>query len=74
MQNTNLFEFIGIESDPVHQRLAQLQVGDSFVVDGICVSLHKFYEVESDMEHVPFRDMFDCYRYLSDVLVKQVQT
>ena len=72
MQNTNLFEFIGIELDPVHQKLAQLQTGDSFVIDGIHVSLNKYYEIESDVEHIPFLDMSDCYRYLSDVLVKQV--
>lgn len=73
MQNTNLFEFIGVEADPVHQKLAQLQAGESFVIDGISVSLNKFYEIESDVEHVPFKSMFDCYRYLSDVIVKQVQ-
>ncbi|MER2126320.1 hypothetical protein [Solibacillus sp.] len=68
MQNTNLFEFIGVEADPVYKQLEQLQKGESFMIDGICVSLEKFYEIESDVEHVPFKTLNRCYQYLNNTL------
>ena len=70
MQYMNLFELIGVESDPVYQKLAQLQTGESFTIDGICVSYNKFYEIESDIEHVPFRTINRCYQYLNNALIK----
>ena len=74
MQNINLFEVIGVESDPVYKKVASLQVGDVIEIDGIQVRLSKFYEVESEIEHLPFPNMMSCYRHLSDILVKQVIT
>ena len=71
--NMNLFEFVGMESDPVYQAVATLQVGETVSIESIQISRFKFYEIESTIEHVPFSDMLSCYRYLSDRLVRGYQ-
>ena len=72
MQNINLFEELGIESDPIYQKIANLQTGDVIEIDGIQIRRNKFYEIENDYEHTPFNSLISCYRHVSDVIVKQV--
>lgn len=74
MQNMNLFEVLGVEADPVYQKIANLQLGDAIEIDGIQVRLHKFYEIENDYEHTPFKTLISCYRHVSDIIVKQVNS
>lgn len=74
MQNMNLFEVLGVEADPVYQKIANLQSGDAIEIDGIQVRLHKFYEIENDYEHTPFKTLISCYRHVSDIIVKQVNS
>lgn len=72
MQNINLFEELGVESDPIYQKIASLQTGDAIEIDGIQVRRHKFYEIENDFEHTPFKTLLSCYRHVTDIIVKQV--
>lgn len=72
MLNMNLFEELGIESDPVYQKIANLQTGDVIEIDGIQIRRHKFYEIENEYEHTPFKTLISCYRHVSDLIVKQV--
>lgn len=71
--NMNLFEFVGVESDPVYQAVSTLQAGEALEIDSIKITRSKFYELESAMEHVPFPDMLSCYHYLSDRIVRGYQ-
>ena len=71
--NMNLFEFVGVDSDPVYQAVSNLQTGEVFEIDNIKITRSKFYELESAIEHVPFSDMLSCYHYLSDRLVRGYQ-
>lgn len=72
MLNINLFEELGIESDPIYQKIANLQTGDAIEIDGIQIRRNKFYEIENDYEHTPFKSLISCYRHVSDIIVKQV--
>ena len=72
MLNMNLFEELGVESDPVYQKIANLQNGDVIEIDGIQIRRNKFYEIENDYEHTPFKTLISCYRHVSDIIVKQV--
>lgn len=74
MQNINLFEELGVESDPVYQSIANLQTGDAIKIDGIHIRRYKFYEIENDFEHTPFKSLISCYRHVSDIIVKQVSS
>lgn len=74
MQNINLFEELGVESDPVYQSIANLQTGDAIEIDGIHIRRLKFYEIENDYEHTPFKSLISCYRHVSDIIVKQVSS
>lgn len=73
MQNMSIFEFADIELDPVYVKVAALQNGEEVVIDGYQIRAgEKFYEIESEQEHLPFRDLMSCYRHLTHVLVVQV--
>ena len=72
MLNMNLFEELGVEADPVYQKIANLQTGDFIEIDGIQIRRHKFYEIENEYEHTPFQTLISCYRHVSDLIVKQV--
>ena len=72
MLNINLFEELGIELDPIYQKIATLQTGDTIEIDGIQIRRDKFYEIENDYEHTPFKTLISCYRHVSDIIVKQV--
>lgn len=72
MQNINLFEELGVESDPIYQKIANLQTGEAIEIDGIQIRRDKFYEIENDYEHTPFKSLISCYRHVSDIIVKQV--
>ena len=72
MLNINLFEELGIELDPIYQKIANLQTGDAIEIDGIQIRRNKFYEIENDYEHTPFKTLISCYRHVSDIIVKQV--
>ncbi|WP_342471613.1 hypothetical protein MHH70_12410 [Metasolibacillus sp. FSL H7-0170] len=71
MQNTNIFDFLGVETDLIYQKIAALKTGDVFQADNIIVRLEKYYEIESDYEHELFYNAMSCYQYLSDLLVKR---
>lgn len=72
MLNINLFEELGVESDPIYQKMANLQIGEAIEIDGIQISRNKFYEIENDYEHTPFKTLISCYRHVSEIIVKQV--
>ena len=71
MQNTNIFEFIGVETDLIYQKIAALKAGEAFSADNIIVRLDKYYEIESDFEHELFHNAMCCYQYLNDLLVNR---
>lgn len=73
MQNMSIFEFVGLETDPVYQQMSTLQQGEEIIIEGLYVRVgERFYEVESEQEHLPFNDLFSCYQYVNHVLVAQV--
>jgi len=70
MDNINIYEIIGLQDDPVYQKLEQLQLDEEIQIDAHKVRLtDKFYEVENDEVHLGFKDKVGCYQFLSGLLV-----
>lgn len=66
MEQTYIYEYLGVESDPVFQAIYKLKKDQSIILGLIQVSLNKFglYEVMTDESHECFRVLDDCYRHI----------
>ncbi|WP_413362269.1 hypothetical protein [Lysinibacillus sp. 3P01SB] len=70
MNNINIYEIIGLQDDPIYQRLEQLQLDEEIQIEDHIVRLtDKFYEVENEDVHLGFKDKLCCYEFLSGLLV-----
>lgn len=68
MENISIFDFIGTENDDFYNRLKMLQIGEQMKEKGYSVRLtDKFYEIENDTEHLCFKTVQDCYKYLCSI-------
>ena len=65
VENISIFEFLGVDEDILYVALQQLQIGDTELMQGYEIRrTDKFYEIENDVEHLGFRTIEECYRYL----------
>lgn len=59
---TTLYEFIGLQDDPVFNLISKMHEGDEIQIDSFAVrKTDKFYEVESGEYHEPFKTIDKCY-------------
>ena len=66
MENISIFDFIGSTEDDLYIRLQEIQIGERIVAKGYEVRLtDKFYEIENAYEHLGFKTLDDCYKYLN---------
>lgn len=71
MDNLSIFDFVNVEEDELFIQLNTLQVNDCTRIKQYEIRrTDKFYEIESDIEHLPFRTVEECCRYLLKVFSK----
>lgn len=71
MENLSIFDFLNVEGEELYAAIQQLHINDLLQVNGYEVRrTEKFYEVESDAEHLPFRTVEECSRYLLKMMAK----
>lgn len=70
MVQTNIYEYLDIESDPVLINISSLKKGQQYVIDSIKVQLNLYgiYEIETSDIHDSFSDIMDCYWYVSKLI------
>ncbi|WP_404427287.1 hypothetical protein LG296_01585 [Ureibacillus chungkukjangi] len=65
VEQTNLFEFLGLKNDPVFNLIEKLREGDKIQIDSFCIRNNgKLYEVESDEYHEGFPTKERCYTFV----------
>ena len=69
MEQTFIYEYLGVHSDPVYQMISKLTKGNAIKIGNIDVSLNKFglYEVTTQDSHDSFRDVQSCYEKICDL-------
>lgn len=73
MFQTNIYEFIDIQSDPILIKLTNLELGQCFNIQPItvCLNKHGIYEVETNQSHDSFSDCMSCYRHVCMLIENQ---
>lgn len=72
MDNISIFDFIGSENDDVYVRLSTIQIGHEIEERGYKIRLtDKFYEIENDIEHLCFKTLQECYKYLCNLPIRK---
>ncbi|MFJ7646821.1 hypothetical protein ACIQ1H_04685 [Lysinibacillus sp. NPDC097279] len=72
MGNVNIFEFIGVSTDPIYEVLNQLSTNEEIFIDKYIIRrTAKFYEIENRDLHECFREKEGCYQFLSKLLIKK---
>ncbi|GAA0471766.1 hypothetical protein [Alkalibacillus silvisoli] len=63
MQQTTIYDYIGIETDPVYKRIKHLEKGESIKLGHATVTKNEFglYELETNSEHESAHDLIDFY-------------
>lgn len=66
MEQTYIYEYLGVETDPVFQAISKLKKDQSIVLGMIHVTLNQFglYEVMTEVAHECFRTLQDCYKHI----------
>lgn len=66
MHQTIIYEFLGIEHDPIFKLVDSLKMGDSVKFNQVTISLNQFgiYEVISHKKHDGFDKKHKCYEHL----------
>jgi len=67
---TQIYEFIGIESDPIFREINKLSMGQAVDLGGVTVKLNKngLYEVESLMSHECFQSKKQVYDNVAKII------
>lgn len=70
MNQLNIYDHIGIQSDPLMQKLEQLKSGNSVALEDMKVSLNHsgLYEISTEHTHDCCRDLKRCYDYVNNYL------
>ena len=73
IQQTCLFDFLNIETDPVYQKIQFLNKGDQVVITPFIVQYTEFgiYEISSNDIHEPFNNLNDCYKALNHFIFQK---
>jgi len=63
---TNLYEFISLDDDPVFTKIRNLQTGEEIKIDSFNIRKNeRFYEIENDELHEVFKSVDKCYAFIS---------
>ncbi|SFM47613.1 hypothetical protein [Salibacterium qingdaonense] len=68
MNQSNIYDFLNVDQDPLYQNLQSLQTGESYDLDEqteIHYNTHGLYEVIADETEQAFSSLEDCYSYIS---------
>lgn len=69
VEQTTLYEFLELHEDPVFNQIENLREGDEVQIDSFTVrKTDKFFEVENEEFHEPFRTVNKCYSFISSKL------
>lgn len=69
MDNINIYELIGLESDPVYNQLSHLKKNEEIIIESNIIKLTgRFYEVMNEEVHEAFRDKISCYQFLNKLI------
>jgi len=69
VEQTNLFEFIGLGTDPVFNKLERMRTGDEIQIGAYMIrKTRKLYEVETKEVHEGFSQLMSCYSFISSNL------
>ncbi|MEK4306901.1 hypothetical protein [Oceanobacillus sp. FSL K6-0251] len=70
-KQTTIYDYLSKKDDELYIKLVNLKNGDSISTENIIIYLNKFgfYEVSyQDEEESAFRQLTDCYNYVSEKL------
>ncbi len=72
MEQINLYDYLGVEDDPIYIMLSRLKNGYTVVFEDVHVTKNDFglFELASNQLHEVFSDIRSCYKYVSDLLSK----
>lgn len=67
---TQIYDFIGFESDPIFREINKLSIGQAVDLGGVTVKLNKngLYEVESLMSHECFQSKKQVYDNVAKII------
>lgn len=67
MDQSNIYDFLGVESDPLFNKISKLKKGHGFSTGDIKVLLNQYgiYELITADEHEGFLNMLDCYKFVN---------
>jgi hypothetical protein len=71
MEQVNIYEYFGIETDPLFQRIQQLKKGDYIHLEQAVIIINPFgiYEILTEDEHESgTTDPFKCYEKVVSML------
>lgn len=66
MNQTMIYDFLGLDTDPLWNKLKSLEKGQRIIFEMFSVSLNSsgIYEVSSEESHDGFSNIKDCYKCL----------
>lgn len=65
----NLYEVLGLESDPVYKKINGLKENEEVKIESFNIrKTDKFYEVENEEFHEGFKTKEKCYSFISSKL------
>lgn len=69
MEQANIYDFLGVESDPLFNKISRLKKGQAFIAGDVKITLnnHEIYELSTKDEHEGFSNMLDCYKCISEM-------
>lgn len=67
---TNIYEFLEVDTDPLFMKIESLKNGQSFVVENYEVLMNNFdfYEIFSCSSHEVFSTKEKCYKKLCEIV------
>ncbi|TCT23370.1 hypothetical protein EDD68_10784 [Melghiribacillus thermohalophilus] len=70
MEQTTIYEFYGLESDPVYQKINNLQPGEELYIEEVIVrkNTNSLFEIETEDLHEPATGEEACYWKLMSIL------
>lgn len=68
LEQLNLYDVLGIDEDPIYQKLKNLKDNDVIKVDSFYVQKSKYYEVKNDEIHIGFKDLEQCYTFFKKII------
>lgn len=69
MEQTFIYEYIGVHCDPIFEMISALNEGQVIVIGNIKILLNTFnlYEVSTHSTHDSFRSLDSCYKRICEL-------